>query len=77
MLVSKVKLFSALFTSSIAHKLVGWGCRIHRLHLCREVKSPLNKCPGYDTKQSDGALGNAEYFIAIAPRSTLTWSGRT
>ena len=26
------------------HGLVGWGCRIHRLH---------NECPKYDTKQSD------------------------
>ena len=32
---------------------VSWGCRIHRLHLCTGVK-PLSKCPGYDTKQSDG-----------------------
>ena len=32
---------------------VGWGCRIHRLLLCRGVK-PCNKCPGYDTKQSNG-----------------------
>ena len=34
---------------------VGWGCRIHRLHLCRGVRSP-NECPGYDTKQSDGEV---------------------
>ena len=34
--------------------------------------------PGYDTKQSDGALGNTEHpFIAIAPRSTLTRRGST
>ena len=32
----------------------GWGCRIHRLLLCRGVRPPPNKCPGYDTKQSDG-----------------------
>ena len=32
---------------------VGWGCRIHRLHLCRRVRPP-NEWPGYDTKQSDG-----------------------
>ncbi len=31
---------------------VGWGCRIHRLHLSRRVR-PHNECPGYDTKQSD------------------------
>ena len=36
---------------------IGWGCRIHRLHLCREVRPPhLNECPGYDTKQSDGEV---------------------
>ena len=32
-----------------------WGCRIHRLHLCRGVRSP-NECPGYDTKWSDGEV---------------------
>ena len=34
---------------------VGWGCRIHRLLLCRRVRTP-NECPGYDTKQSDGEV---------------------
>ena len=34
---------------------VGWGCRIHRLHLCRGVWLP-NECPTYDTKQSDGEV---------------------
>ena len=34
---------------------VGWGCRIHQLILCRRV-IPLNKCPGYDSKQSDGEI---------------------
>ena len=32
---------------------IGWGCRIHWLHLCRRIKAP-NQCPGYDIKQSDG-----------------------
>ena len=32
---------------------VGWGCRIHRLLLCRGIR-PQNECPRYDTKQSDG-----------------------
>ena len=32
---------------------VGWGCRIHRLHLCKWVRPHLNNCPGYATKQSD------------------------
>ena len=35
---------------------VGWGCRIHRLLLCRGVRPPPNECPGYDTKQSDGKV---------------------
>ena len=35
---------------------VDWGCRIHQLHLCRGVSPPLNECPGYDTKQSDGEV---------------------
>ena len=34
---------------------VGWGCIIHHLHLCRGLRPP-NKCPGYDTKQSDGKV---------------------
>ena len=34
---------------------VGWGCRIHRLLLCRVVR-PSNEGPGYDTKQSDGEI---------------------
>ena len=42
--------------------------------------SPSNKCPGYDTKPSDGealvlGLWGMEYpFIAITPSSTLKWS---
>ena len=35
---------------------VGWGCRIHRLLLCRGVRPPPNECPRYDTKQSDGEV---------------------
>ena len=30
---------------------VGWGYRIHRLHLCRWESPPPNECPIYDTKQ--------------------------
>ena len=60
---------------------VNWGCRIHRLHLCRGTKTPtlLNECHIYDIKQSDGkgsslgALGNVKYsFIAITHWPTLT-----
>ena len=48
-----------------------------------DTPTPTNECPGCDTKEYDGEapvilklLGNAEYpFIAIAPRSTLAWSG--
>ena len=35
---------------------VGWGCRIHRLFLCRGVRPPPNECPRYDIKQSDGEV---------------------
>ena len=36
---------------------VGWGCRIHWLHLCRGVRPPSpNEYPGHDTKQSDGEV---------------------
>ena len=35
--------------------LVGRSSRIHRLHLCRELR-PHNVGPGYDTKQSDVIL---------------------
>ena len=34
----------------------GRGCRIHRLLLCRGVRPHPNKCPAYDTKQSDGEV---------------------
>ena len=43
------------FDVPISRCPVGWGCRIHRLHLCRGVRPP-NECPGYDTKQSDGEV---------------------
>ena len=43
--------------SWFAHCPVGWGCRIHWLLLCREVRppSPMSVL-GYDTKQSDGKV---------------------
>ena len=34
---------------------VSWGCRIHQLLFCRKVRH-LNKCPGYDTKQTDSEV---------------------
>ena len=47
------------------------------------LRPRLDECPGYDIKQSDGeAPVTLEFremqstpFIAIAPRSTLTWRG--
>ena len=35
---------------------VGWGSRIHQLHICRGVRTPRNECPRYDIKQSDGEV---------------------
>ena len=35
---------------------LGWGCRIHWLHLYREVRPPPHESPGYDTKQCDGEV---------------------
>ena len=32
---------------------VGWGSRIHRLHLCRRVRPLHDECPVYVTKQFD------------------------
>ena len=29
---------------------IGWGCKIRRLHFCRGLKTPPNKCSGYDTQ---------------------------
>ena len=45
----------ATSSSSTLFCPVSWGCRIHRLLLCRGVRPP-NECPGYDTKQSDGEV---------------------
>ena len=38
-------------TPHVNNSSIGWGSRIHQLHLCRGV-SACNKCPGYDSKQS-------------------------
>ena len=42
--------------SQYSHSPISCGCRIHRLHLCRGVRTdpPPNECHGYDTKQSGG-----------------------
>ena len=50
----------------------GWGSRIHRLHLCREVSPPpANDCPGYDTKQSDGEVPMMLELCGIRSTSSL------
>ena len=65
---------------------VSWCCKIHLALLCRGVR-PLPsqwvswiwcKTIWWSGSSKAGALGNAEYhFIAIAPRSTLSWNGST
>ena len=38
---------------------IGWGCRIHRLHLCRGVSTPPPRRTSvllYDIKQTDGEI---------------------
>ena len=64
--------------------LVGWDCRIFRLQLCRGGRLPKrvswiwHQTIWWWGSSNTGALKNAEYpFIAIAPRSTLTWRGST
>ena len=47
---------------------VGWGNRIHRLHLCRGVRTLHHECPGYMTLNSQ--MVRLQYcwsFIAIIP----------
>ena len=51
---------------------VGWGCRIHRLQLCREVK-PHNECPWYDTKQSDGEVPEIQELWGMRSTLSLPW----
>ena len=52
------KLIYSVVLVTIKHCPVGWGCRIHWLPLCRGVRPPppLNECPAYNTKQSDGEV---------------------
>ena len=44
-----------------------------------EGKTPPHKCPGYDTKQSDGEVVEMQStpFFDIVHRSTLAWRGGT
>ena len=57
---SNLDLYTILTKISTDNKewncLVGWGYRMHWLLLCGEVSPPPHKCPGYDTKQSDGEV---------------------
>ena len=57
------------------HGPISWGCRIHWLHLCREVRLHQRVSIGFSNAK---ALGNAEYpFTAIGPWSILVRSGST
>ena len=54
-------LTNQIFILSPRHSMmifpVSWGCRIHRLLLCRGVRpTSHNEYPRYDTKQSDGEV---------------------
>ena len=62
---------------------VGWGCRIHLLHLSRGIRPHQwvsliwHYTIWWWVSSNVGALGNTEHhFIAIAPRSTLAWRDR-
>ena len=45
---------------------VGWGCKIHRLHLCRRVRpTPLNRYPGHITKP--------HLIVRLQPQSFGKW----
>ena len=52
----EVYIYIYIYTFTVIIFPGGWGCRIHRLLLCRGVRHPPNDCPGYDTKQSDGEV---------------------
>ena len=61
---------------------VGWGCRIHRLHLCKRVRPPPERVSwiwhltiwwwGSSFRDLRNML-----FIASGRRCTLAWSGST
>ena len=46
-----------IYTLTHTHTFpISWDCRIYQLHFCSGVRPPPTKCcPGYDTKQSNGA----------------------
>ena len=49
---------------------VSWGCRIHWLHLCREVRPPPQRVSWYDIKQSHDDVPVMLEFRGM--QSTLT-----
>ena len=52
--------------------LVSWSCRIHRLHICWEVKPPQwMSC--YDTKQSDGEVPVMLELCRMRSTPSLPW----
>ena len=52
--ISVTSLYSSISDNSV-YCPVGSGCRIHRLHLCREVTHP-NECPDMTLNKSDGEV---------------------
>ena len=75
LLIGSLYIFYATLVS-----LVGWDCRIYRLHLCRGVKLRSYKCPGYNTKLSDAEAWVAELWgmwstssLTLLP--VLLWPG--
>ena len=64
----------------IAFCLVGWGFRIHRLHLCGGVR-PFYECPGYETERSDGEVPMMQELFEMRSTPSLSpvlgplWSG--
>ena len=49
---------------------VGWGCRIHQLHICRGVRHS-SECPAYDTKESDGRPALARPYVGVHRSTSL------
>ena len=67
--------FFFIFVSSIPSCSVGWGCRIHRLHLGREMDTPSNEYPGYNTKQSRGDVPITLVLWGLPSLPGLFWPG--
>ena len=57
------------------YSLVGWGCRIQRLYLCRGVKLATKECPVYDIKLSDGKAPALEIWEMWSTPSLLLFPG--